>query len=372
MVTTTARMLVKGGSVVAELAFQVSPTPTCGGAGGSGGASGQGGGSAGASGAGGVAGGAAGSGGVAGAAGRGGAAGGVAGSGGVAGAAGRGGAGGVAGAAGRGGASGQGGAAGAAGRGGAAGGAAGRGGSGGTGTGGAAGGSVGCATQPTSIIAKSMSPVTLASCGYNMNPNGGYQHVWTGARGDYAVFVPTQQLPLIGGCGRCAEFTRILGATTLKVTATVVGDCNAASCGNGVELSSAAYQILAPSNEPQLPLPGENLTWRFVECPVPVAQDGQPERIRATVRTAADPTRGTAIKLLGQRYGITSVRTILGGTTVDLTRGTDNYWSLPNNAPFGPQITQFMLTDTNTRTVSTDISVSLNEQTTSTQFPVCP
>ena len=53
--------------------------------------------------------------------------------------------------------------------------------------------------------------------------------------------------------------------------------------------------------------------WRFVECPVPVGQDGQPERIRATVRQGADQAGGTAVKLLGQRYGITSVRTIIGG-----------------------------------------------------------
>jgi len=387
-VATATATLMKGGSVEADLVFDVASTPTCAGSGGTGGstgAGGQGGGAAGVSGGGGNT---AGSGGAAGAAGSSGVAGtagpgGASGQGGIAGAAGRGGAtgqGGAAGVAGRGGASGQGGAGGAAGRGGAAGGAAGRGGAAGgtagrggtagTGTGGAG---VGCATPATNIFAKSMLSVTIASCGYNMNPNGGYQHVWTGARGEYSVFVPAQQLAM-AGCGRCAEFTRGLGANAVKITVTVVGDCNAASCGNGVELSPAAYQVLTPTNEPQLPLPGDTLTWRFVECPVPIAQDGQPERIRATVRTAADPTRGgTAVKLLGQRYGIASVRTFINGAIVDLTRGVDNYWSVPNNGTFGPQLAQFMLTDTNSRVVSTDITPSTpNEQTTSAQFPVCP
>ena len=90
VVTTAPRRLVKDASVEAELAFQVTATPTCGGAGGAGGGAGGRGGGAGAAGQGGAAG-ATGSGGAAGTAGSGG------GAGGVAGAAGRGGAGGVAG-----------------------------------------------------------------------------------------------------------------------------------------------------------------------------------------------------------------------------------------------------------------------------------
>jgi len=389
-VATATATLVTGGSVEAGLVFDVASTPTCagsGGAGGTGGSTGAGGQGGGAAGAGGAAGsggaaGATGSGGGAGAAGRGGVAGGGAGTGGLAGAAGRGGTGGSAGAAGRGGASGQGGAAGAAGsggaaggaagRGGAAGGIAGRGGSAGTGTGGAAGAGVGCATNPTNIFAKPQSPVTIASCGYNSIPGAGYQHVWTGTQGMNYAFVPTQLLQLASACGRCAEFTRTLGATSTRVTVTIIGDCNAASCGNGVELGAAAWQILAPNGEPQLPLAGETLMWRYVECPVPVAPDGQPERIRATVRQAADPTLGTAVKFLGQRYGITSVRATINGALVDLTRGNDNYWATPNNAPFGPASSSFSLTDVNARMVTANVSITQNEQTTSSQFPVCP
>jgi hypothetical protein len=205
-----------------------------------------------------------------------------------------------------------------------------------------------------------------------MNPNDGYQLVWTGTQGTNYAFVSPAQLPLINGCGRCAEFMRTLGTNTYRVTVTIVGECNATTCGNGVELSSAAYQILAPNGEPSLPLPGDSLMWRFVECPVPGAPDGQPERIRASVRTGTDVTMANGIRFLGQRYGIASVRTIINGTTVDLIRGTDNYWAAPNNAPLGPQIVQVTLSDTNNRQVTTSVLIQQNEQTTSVQFPVCP
>jgi len=139
-----------------------------------------------------------------------------------------------------------------------------------------------------------------------------------------------------------------------------------------VMLSQPAYTVLAgPNNPPLLPSVGQTLTWRYVECPVPVASDGQPERIRASMRTGTDVTRANAVKFLGQRYGITSVRTILGGTTVDLQRGSDNFWSTPNNMSLVGQVT-FMLTDTNNRTVNASVPIVLNEQITNAQFPVCP
>jgi hypothetical protein len=394
-VTTSAVTLVKDGTVIADLLFQAAATPNCtsgggagggaagaggGGAGGSGGSAGAGGqgGAAGAAGTGGAAGasgsgsvaGAGGAGGVAGAAGRGGA-GGVAGAGGAAGRGGASGQGGLAGAAGRGGGSGQGGSAGAAGRGGGSGqggsaGAAGRGGSSGS-------GSIGCATQPVAITAMPSSPFFTSSCGYNMTPVGGYQHAWTGTEGTYFALVPTQLLLVDNGCGRCAQFTTNLGGMLTSVTATVVGDCPAAQCGNSVLLSPSAYTVLAgPNNPPLLPTVGQTMTWRYVECPVPVASDGQPERIRASIRTGTDVTRANGVKFLGQRYGITSVRTTLGGTTVDLLHGPDNFWSTPNNQLLGPGQATLMLGDTNNRTVNALVSITLNEQITNVQFPVCP
>jgi hypothetical protein len=344
-VTTPARRLVKDSSVAAELLFQVTTAPSCGGGGGAGGG-GRGGSGGGAGGAGGGAGAA----GAAGAAGSGGNAGGAAGSGGAAGAAGAGGA------AGRGGASGQGGAAGAAGRG---------------GQGGAAGASIGCATPATSITASPSLPVFNSTCGYNTVASGGYQHVWTGVEGNYYVLVPTPSLIADNACGRCAQFTLGVGTNVTSVTATVVGDCGA-QCGNSVMLSPAAYSALSPSNPPILPPSGQLLTWRYVECPVPVAFDGQPERIRATIRTGTDVTIANGVRFVGQRYGIVSVRGTINGTVVDLTRGTDNVWATPPNYFLGPGQATLMLSDTNNRLVSATVSITLNEQITNAQFPVCP
>ena len=138
-------------------------------------------------------------------------------------------------------------------------------------------------------------------------------------------------------------------------------------------LSPSAYTVLAgPNQPPLLPMVGQTLNWRYVECPVPVATDGQPERIRASIRTGTDVTRANGVKFLGQRYGITSVRTTLNGTIVDLLRGTDNVWSTPNNALLGPGQATLMLSDTNSRTIDALISITLNEQLTNAQFPVCP
>jgi hypothetical protein len=391
-VTTQAQRLAKDRSVEVTLDLQVTATPNCGG----GGAGGAGGGAGGAGGgAGGTGGGAAGAGGQggstggAGAAGRGGAAGGgAAGAGGAAGgAAGRGGAGGQAGAAGRGGVGGQAGAAGAAGaagRGGAAGGVAGAGGRGGAaggGAGGGAGASVGCATPPLSIFAMPVAPLTVqSSCGYARTPTDGFQHVWTGTGGNLYALVPLDQLVTHYACGRCAQFTRVLGVNTLSVTVTVVGECDATQCANGVALSEAAFTALGGSGQSALPLPGDTLTWRYVECPVPIVPtgsiwEGQPERIRATVRTMVpDMTRGTAVKFLGQRYGIASVRTTVSGANqVDLIRGNDNFWSVPNNGSFGPGMWSFTLFDANNRMVSaSQIQITPDEQVTSVQLPVCP
>jgi hypothetical protein len=233
---------------------------------------------------------------------------------------------------------------------------------------------VGCATPATSIVVMPMSAGSgISTCGYTLTANGGYQHVWTGPQGVNFAFVPMQAPLGSAPCGRCAEFTRTTAANTFRVTATVVGDCNPAQCGNGVQLSPAAYQILAQDiNTPAIPLAGETLTWRYVECPVPVAADGQPERIRATVRLSTDATRGQSVKFLGQRYGILSVRTILGGSAVDLAHGSDNFWATSNNLPFGPNQATFTLTDVNNATSQATITITTTEQTTNTQFPVCP
>ena len=206
-----------------------------------------------------------------------------------------------------------------------------------------------------------------------MTPVGGYQHAWTGTEGTYFALVPTQLLLVDNGCGRCAQFTTNLGGMLTSVTATVVGDCPTGQCGNGVMLSQPAYTVLGgPNNPPQLPLPGQLLTWRYVECPVSVASDGQPERIRATMRTGTDVTRANAVKFLGQRYGITSVRTTVNGALVDLQRGTDNFWVTPNNALLGPGQATLTLTDTNSRAINASLPIVLSEQVTSVQFPVCP
>jgi len=223
-----------------------------------------------------------------------------------------------------------------------------------------------------SITAMPSLPVFNSTCGYNMGPTGGYQHAWTGTEGTYYALIPTQFVIADNACGRCAQFTTGIGTVVTSVTVTVVGDCPAAQCGNGVMLSQPAYTVLAgPNVPPLLPLVGQTLTWRYVECPVPVASDGQPERIRASMRTGTDVTRANAVKFLGQRYGITAVRTILGGTTVDLQHGTDNFWSTPNNMFLAGQAT-LMLTDTNNRTVNASVPIVLNEQITNAQFPVCP
>ena len=131
--------------------------------------------------------------------------------------------------------------------------------------------------------------------------------------------------------------------------------------------------MLAGANPPPLlPSSGQALNWRYVECPVPLAPDGQPERIRASIRTGTDVTLANGVKFLGQRYGIVSVRTTLGGTTVDLLHGNDNFWSTPIGMLLGPNQATFMLSDTNNRTVNAVVAITPNEQITNAQFPMCP
>jgi hypothetical protein len=425
-VTTAQHTLLKGQSVEATLALANDGTSCAtgdggagrGGAGGVAGAGGTGGtGTGGSAGTGGVAGtggtsGTSGSSGAGGASGIGGVAGtGMAGTGGVAGSIGGGGRGGstatpgTGGAAGRGGTTGTGGAGrggttgsggtagsgpGSAGRGGTTGsggtagsgpGTAGRGGSSGTaGTGGAAGrggttgtGGIpgGCADAPADAKAQAaglaQSPTT---CGYPLNGTS-VQYTNTGPD-NFALAGPVA-FANGANCGRCVELVYTVGTSVNRVTTTIVGACDAAQCPDqnsaSFGIGPAAFQLLTPNIQSQIPTPGTTLTYSFVPCP---ATANQP--ILADIKVANGVA--TSVLFVQQRYGIKSVTLEDASTaqTYPMARSNDAYWYPPSGTLLSAS-PRFHLTDVNNAMVTSPILPLANVvpfAPTNVQFPVCP
>ncbi len=419
--TTPARALVKGQTVQTTLTLANNGTACAGtgtggagGRGGTGGAAGAGGAAGtGGTGTGGTGGGAAGSagtgggvGGMAGTIGSAGSGGGTAGRGGTTGSAGTGGgaagrggttgsAGTGGGAAGRGGttgsagtgggAAGRGGTTGSAGTGGGAagrggttgsagtgGGAAGRGGAGGaTGSGGGTG--TACATSPLQTLAQ---PVGLfsqtAGCGYTGSAQT-VDNILTPI--DYFAFASGVAFANTANCGRCVELVRNSTITgTKRVTVTLVGSCTDAVCIANpnqarFQVSTSAYQILAPTNESSLPLAGETLSYSFVPCPAP-----QNQPILANIRIASGAP--ATVLFVQQRYGIAAV-TVEDVTTAQqysMARGNDAYWYPPTGMTL-PQSARFRLTDVNNALVTSGVFTTANTPafaSAGTQFPTCP
>jgi hypothetical protein len=257
------------------------------------------------------------------------------------------------------------------------GGVAGRGGT--TGTAGT-GGAPTCGTTPAGVFAQQLgtnfpSPTT---CGYPVGAGNVIQYIWTPPGGGMDLFALGNSLTFNNGanCGRCVELVRSAGSSNpRRVTVTLVGSCTDQACQDAAlprfALSPAAWAMLATS-EPQIPPSGDTLTYSFVGCPVPIATDGQPERIRANLLQQNGTITG--VLFVGQRYGIYVATTTIGGGSVVLSRGNDNYWRPPNGMVLGAGSVEFILTDTNSRGASFIIPLQNFPMfgQTSGQFPTCP
>lgn len=252
----------------------------------------------------------------------------------------------------------------------------GRSGSGGAGTGGAG---MCVSAPPTDARTRSLGTTSVSptDCGYNGTATS-LMYSWPVNGTQFALATPD----IYGngaGCGRCVELVRSLTGNVLsRATVTVVGACDAARCPEptaSFAVSSSANATLT-LNAPlitSLPQIGETLTYAFVGCPVPMALDGQPERIRADFLLSGGGIPN-GVRFVGQRYGITSVSMgMMGVPGTPLAQANDAYWRLPNAEPFGTGAMTFSLVDTNQSMTSFSqlLANPMPYVPTEAQFPTC-
>jgi hypothetical protein len=218
------------------------------------------------------------------------------------------------------------------------------------------------------------------SCG-NQVLAGAVQNIWTPS--DYYAIANASAYPVNAdgssgnNCGRCVELVYMMSGapTPPRVTVTLVGTCDAATCATlpnpnfpSFLLPAAPYQVLAPGTSATIPRTGETLTYSFVPCPVPNdPTTNQPRSMSATL-SVNDPNTVTFFQ---HRYGIASGTFVLNGQTLQLTRITDGRWRPPNNAFFSANGATFTLTDVNQKTITFNAVPTAAPTPVNAQFPTC-
>jgi hypothetical protein len=227
-----------------------------------------------------------------------------------------------------------------------------------------------------------LNPGQLTSCG-NQVLGGAVQNIWTAS--DYYALANPAAYPVNAdgssgnNCGRCVElaYTTVggSGSTTSRVTVTLVGTCDAATCATLPNpnfptflLSQGPYQVLAPGTSASVPRSGETLTYSFVPCPVPTDANGQPQPMRA-ILTVNDPN---SVVFFQHRYGILSgTWSVNGQPPLPLTRVADGRWRPLNGGLFNSNSVTFSMTDVNQKTIGFTVAGSGNPVSVNAQFPTC-